>query len=160
MLKVTNAKISCLTLTSFTLHWSSTARSVRLVVGFISYFEMTESSELKEVAEADLLDAWRVYIHCTLRADNWQDLPPGLPWSLKMKRERTATPVAEFKSYLAFNHGFKEVATSLEIMKFSTKITMKQYDLFRTRDSGLGKYWKYLSSIIICIFKMICQVLE
>ena len=84
----------------------------------------------------------------------------GLPWSLKMKRERTATPVAEFKSYLAFNHGFKEVATSFEIMKFSTKITMKQYDLFRTRDSGLGKYWKYLSSIIICIFKMICQVLE
>ena len=26
--------------------------------------------------------------------------------------------------------------------------------------SGLGKYWKYLSSIIICIFKMICQGLE
>ena len=33
---------------------AKTARSVRLVVAFVSYSEMTESSELKE---ADLLDA-------------------------------------------------------------------------------------------------------
>ena len=54
-----------------------------------------------------------------------------------MKRERTAASVAEFRSYLVLNHGFKEVGTSFGIMKFSTKISMnqmngKQYDLFRT----------------------------
>ena len=49
--------LTWLTLTSFTWHWSSTAqtaRSVRLVVAFVSYSEMTQSSEFKE---ADLLDA-------------------------------------------------------------------------------------------------------
>ena len=49
--------LRCLTLTSFTWHWSLTAWSVRFVVAFVSYSEMTESSELKEAAEADLLDA-------------------------------------------------------------------------------------------------------
>ena len=35
----------------------SHARSIRLVVSFVSYFEMTESTELKKAAEADLHDA-------------------------------------------------------------------------------------------------------
>ena len=51
--------LTWLTLTSFTWHWSSgsstaqTARPVRLAVAFLSYSEMTESSELKE---ADLIE--------------------------------------------------------------------------------------------------------
>ena len=49
----------------------STARSVRLVVACISYSEMTESSELKEVAEVDLLDASCVYI-------NWEQTKPAI----------------------------------------------------------------------------------
>ena len=82
---------------------AKTARSVRLVVAFVSYSEMTESSELKE---ADLLDATACH--------RWR--------SFMLKRERTATSIAEFKSYLTLNHGFKEVATNFGIMKFSTKI--------------------------------------
>ena len=35
----------------------SHARSIRLVVAFVSYFELTESTELKKAAEADLHDA-------------------------------------------------------------------------------------------------------
>ena len=75
---------------------------------------MTESSELKE---ADLLDATGcLYKLGTGKACN--------RWSFMLKRERTATSIAEFNSYLTFNHGFKEVATSFGIMKFSTKISI------------------------------------
>jgi len=44
-----------------------------------------------------------------------------------LKRERTATSIAEFKSYPTLNHGFKEVATSFGIMKFSTKISIHRH---------------------------------
>ena len=91
---------------------AKTARSVRLVVAFVSYSEMTESSELKE---ADLLDATA----CLFKLGTDKACHR---WSFMLKRERTATSIAEFKSYLTLNHGFKEVATSFGIMKFSTKI--------------------------------------
>ena len=115
--------LTWLILTSFTWHWSSTAqtaRSVRVVVAFVSYSaysEMTESSELKE---ADLLDATAcLYKLGTDKACH--------RWSFMLKRERTATSIAEFKSYLTLNHGFKEVATSFGIMKFSTKISIHRH---------------------------------
>ena len=126
--------LTWLTLTSFTWHWSSTARSVRLVVAFVSYSEMTESSELKG---ADLLDATAcLYKLGTDKACH--------RWSFMLKRERTATSIAEFKSYLTLNHGFKEVATSFGIMKFSTKISFaipfyriwhREHDCCVTRNS-------------------------
>ena len=57
MLHGTNSKISdvspCTDLTDLDI-FHVTARSVRLAVAFVSYSEITESSELKE---ADLLDA-------------------------------------------------------------------------------------------------------
>ena len=78
---------------------------------------MTESSELKE---ADLLDATAcLYKLGTDKACH--------RWSFMLKRERTATSIAEFKSYLILNHGFKEVATSFGIMKFSTKISIHRH---------------------------------
>ena len=112
--------LTWLTLTSFTWHWSSTAetaRSVRLAVAFVSYSKITESSELKE---ADLLDATAcLYKLGTDKACH--------RWSFMLKRERTATSIAEFKSYLTLNHGFKEVATSLGIMKLSTEISIHRH---------------------------------
>ena len=63
------------------LSTAQTARSVRLVVAFVSYSEMTESSELKE---ADLLDATAcLYKLGTDKACH--------RWSFMLKRERTAT---------------------------------------------------------------------
>ena len=94
-----------------------TARSVRLAVAFVSYSEITESSELKE---ADLLDATTcLYKLGTDKACH--------RWSFISKRERTGTSIAEFKSYLTLNHGFKEVATSFGIMKLSTEISTHRH---------------------------------
>ena len=94
-----------------------TARSVRLVVSFVSNSEMTESSELKE---ADVLDATAcLYKLGTGKACNG--------WSFVLKHERTATLIAEFKSYLTLNHGFKKVPTSFGIMKFSTKTSIHRH---------------------------------
>ena len=74
--------------------------------------------------------AWFIACLYTLRADKaclgvWR-------WNARERQHQSLN-----LSYLAFNHGFKEVATSFDIMKFSTKISMnqmnsKQYDLFRT----------------------------
>ena len=126
MLHGTNSKISdvphCTDLTEIDIvwHWSSTAqtaRTVRVVVAFVSYSEMIESSELKE---ADLLDAAAcLYKLGTDKACH--------PWSFMFKRERTATSIPEFKSYLTMNHGVKEVATRFGIMKFSTKISIHRH---------------------------------
>ena len=66
---------------------------------------MTESSELKEAAEADLLDATA----CLYKLGEDKTCHR---WSFMLKREKTATSIAEFKNYLTLNHGFKEVATS------------------------------------------------
>ena len=72
---------------------------------------MTESSELKE---ADLLDATAcLYKLGTDKACH--------RWSFMLKRERTV------KSYLTLNQGFKEVATSFGIMKFSTKMSIHRH---------------------------------
>ena len=72
---------------------------------------MTESSELKE---ADLLDATAcLYKLGTDKACH--------RWSFMLKRERTV------KSYLTLNQGFKEVATSFGIMKFSTKTSIHRH---------------------------------
>ena len=65
----------------------------------------------------------RVYI-------NWGQTRPaiiGVSCHVMLKRERMATSIAEFKSYLTLNHGFKEVATSFGIMKFSTKISIHRH---------------------------------
>ena len=78
---------------------------------------MTESSELKEAAEADLLDATA----CLYKLGEGKTCHR---WSFMLKREKTATSIAEFKNYLTLNHGFKEVATSYGIMQFSTKTSI------------------------------------
>ena len=84
MLHGTNSKISdvspCTDLTDLDI-FHVTARSVRLAVAFVSYSEITESSELKE---ADLLDATAcLYKLGTDKA--------GHRWRFMLKRERTAT---------------------------------------------------------------------
>ena len=64
--------------------------------------------------EADLLDATAcLYKLGTDKACH--------RWSFMLKRERTA------KSYLTLNQGFKEVATSFGIMKFSTKMSIHRH---------------------------------
>ena len=95
--------------------WSSTAWSVRLVVAFVSYSERSESSELKEVAEANLLFATACLYK--LGADKACHC-----WSFKVKCKRTATSITEFKSYLTLTHGSKEATISFGFMKFSAKI--------------------------------------
>ena len=78
---------------------------------------MSESSGLKE---ADLLDA-TVCLY-KLGADK-----ACHRWSVMLKRERTSTSIAEFKQYLTLSHGFKEVATSFGVMKFSTTISIHRH---------------------------------
>ena len=78
---------------------------------------MSESSGLKE---ADLLDA-TVCLY-KLGADKTCHR-----WSVMLKRERTSTSIAEFKQYLTLSHGFKEVATSFGVMKFSTTISIHRH---------------------------------
>ena len=87
MLHGTNSKISdvspCTDLTDLDIFHLALIvdRSDRLVVAFVSYSEMTESSELKE---ADLLDATAcLYKLGTDKACH--------RWSFMLKRERTAT---------------------------------------------------------------------
>ena len=78
---------------------------------------MTGSSELKE---ADLLDL----LACLYKLGTDKAC---YRWIFMLKRKRTATSIAEFKSYLTLNHGFKEVATSFGIMKLSTKISIHRH---------------------------------
>ena len=93
---------------------------VRLVVAFVSYFEMTESSELKEGAGADLLDATGCLYK--LGADK-----ACHRWSFMLKLEKIKRERQHQSPNLrvTLNHGFKEVATSFGIMKFSTKISIR-----------------------------------
>jgi len=78
---------------------------------------VSESSGLKE---ADLLDA-TVCLY-KLGADK-----ACHRWSVMLKRERMSTSIAEFKQYLTLSHGFKEVATSFGVMKFSTTISIHRH---------------------------------
>ena len=65
---------------------------------------------------------------------NWGETRPAIAGvSCWNARERQHQYIAEFKSYLTLNHGFKEVATSFGIMKFSpapafsTKISIHRH---------------------------------
>ena len=77
-------------------------------------------------------------------------------WSFTLKREWTATSI---RLSLHFTVS-RRLLQALELWCSAQISPWIRWTVNNMIYSGLGKYWKYLSSVSICIFKMTCQVLE